>query len=125
MIEEAKKKVNDEMKKYKNCAPKIIGGYLLNQIEINPKCAEKIIAGEKTIKGAYDAIKSEAKKKTQSGYYCYEGEEGYKEFTASINKYYDFECVQIEVGEVIAPAVQEIEKPKKKAKFGVSIEDLL
>ena len=124
MIEEAKKKVNDEMKKYKNCAPKIIGEYLLNQIEINPKCAEKIISGEKTIKGAYDAIKSEAKKKAQSEYYCYEGEEGYKEFIAIINKYYDFECVQTEVGEFIAPAVQKIQKPKK-AKFGVSIEDLL
>lgn len=120
MIEEAKKKVNDEMEKCKDKFTKVIGIYILQQIEVNKDAAEKIVKGEKTIKGALDEMKKEAKKVAVGGCGILTDEEGFK----IVEKYYGFNAIQTEIKgkEDVIPVI--IETPKK-AKFGVSIEDLL
>ncbi|MDP4146083.1 MAG: hypothetical protein Q8936_16605 [Bacillota bacterium] len=131
MIEEAKKKIKDEMEKSKDNFTKDIGNYLLQQIEINTKAAEKIVTGDKTIQGAIEKMTKIAEKrvvrKGNMAVVRMTPEEGFE----IVAKYYGFEGVQteIKVEEVIAPIVKEVpvtEAPKKeKAKFEVNIEDLL
>lgn len=124
MIEEAKKKINEEMEKRKDEFTKYIGKYLLQQIEVNESAAEKIVTGDKTIQGSLEVMKKEAKKVAVDGCGMLTPEAGLK----IVSKYYGFKGIQteIKVEEVTDPVTQVIkETPKEKAKFEVSIEDLL
>ncbi|MDP4146973.1 MAG: hypothetical protein Q8936_21285 [Bacillota bacterium] len=126
MIEEAKKKIKDEMEKNKDDFTKDIGKYLLQQIEINTKAAEKIVTGDKTIQGAIEEMTKIAEKrvvrKGNRAVVRMTPEEGFE----IVAKYYEFKGIQteIKVEEVTAPVIQEI-KEIPKAKFEVNIEDLL
>lgn len=102
MLTEAKKKINDEIVRGDNPYVKVVGEFLLKQLEKNPAAAEKILAENKTIMKSLDVMKKEAKK----------------------NKVGDCAVLTDEEGFAIVLDYFEIEEPEEDD-FDVSLEDLL
>ena len=126
MIERAIEKIKAEMGKENNAYVKIIGEYLLKQIEINKNAAEKIVNGDKTIKGSLTEMSKEAKKNQMAGFAILTDAEGFK----IVSKYFEFEAVQDKILEVEVNQLKEdheIEEVKKKEDidFGVNLDELL
>ena len=129
MIEKAKEMIREEMNKEKGIGAEIIGDYLLKQIEVNQEAAEKIIAGDKTIKEAHAEIAKVAKGRAVNGSAGFIGEEGYKEVTTIIANYYGFNSIQesikiVQAHEVIRKVEEVPEEKPKKRRFHVDMNDL-
>ena len=78
MIDKAIAKITDEMMKSENPAIRHIEEHLTN-LCTGEAVAEKILAPEKTLKGAYEAMKKEARKMAgDSGEICISDEEGFR-----------------------------------------------
>lgn len=85
MLQEAIKKIDDEMNKNKNNRTyKRIGEYLKEIIKTNQQ-AEKILVKEKSIKGSIEAMSAEAKKVAVSNCGVLTDEEGFE----IVRKYFD------------------------------------
>lgn len=67
---QAIKKLDAEMEKAKDSCSKYIAEQLLQMATSCPEVAEKILAEKKTLAGALDAIKAEAKKHAVGGCGC-------------------------------------------------------
>lgn len=67
---QAIKKLDAEMEKAKDSCSKYIAEQLLQLATSCPEIAEKILAGKKSLAGALDAIKAEAKKHAVGGCGC-------------------------------------------------------
>ena len=96
MLGQAISKIQNEMDKNKGDQYiQVIGNMLLKQLEINPKIADKIIAGEKTIAKSIDAMAQEAKKKQRNGRAMLTDAEGF----AIVLKYYGIDvCMGVDLG---------------------------
>lgn len=121
MYEEAKKQLREEMEKSKDPYIKVIGEYILQNIEVNKKTAELIVEGKKSLEDSMKVVKAVAREKAVNGCAVMEDEEVFK----LVRKYYEFDGVQTQ----IAAEVRE-ETPKKKdnviyPEFNVSLEDFL
>lgn len=123
MIDKAKEKIKEEIAKSNNVSIKVIGEYLLKQIEVNKSAAEKIVDGQKTIEGSLQAMAKEAKKVAVKGSAVLTDEEGFK----IVSKYYGFEGVQQELvvpGNVENARKEEVTDDKPKKRFSMDIGDL-
>lgn len=127
MIEEAKLKIREEMDKSNDTYTKIIGKYVLEQIEINKKAAEDICSAKKTLLKSLDNVKEIAKGKAVNGCACMGDEEVFK----IVREYFGIEAVQDKMIQVEVEGIKEdhnIHEPKKdnviNVDFNVSLEDL-
>lgn len=124
MLEKAIEKIKDEMSKNKNPYMKIIGNYVLSQIEVNNSPVhENIVDGSKTLNGSLKAMETEAKKKAVNNVGILTDEEG----LAIVAKYFGFEATQISADEAIVNSNVECRKQANKPKvdFNVSLDDFL
>lgn len=129
MIEKAIEKIKYEINKDKNPYMKIIGNYVLSQIEINPSSIESIADGSKNLKGSLKEMEKEAKKRAVGNVGILTDEEG----LTIVAKYFGFEITQISADEAINKSNAIDYKMKKDEKhankpdveFNVSLDDFL
>lgn len=127
MIEKAIEKIKAEMEKDKSSHVQIVGKYLLQQIEINKNAADKIINGDKTIKGSIKEMAKEARKNAVSGCGVLTDAEGF----AIVARYFGFEAIQDKILEVEISEIKEVnnihneEAKKETVDFNVNLDDLL
>lgn len=117
MIEQAKTKLLEEMGS-DNGFKKIIGDFLLQQLEANPESAEMILKQDKTIEGAMKAMKAEARKHQKDGCGVLTDDEGF----AIVLEYFDIPMASITKPTltVVKPAA-----PQDKVSFDISLDELL
>ena len=122
MIEEAVKKIEEEMKNGDSYI-KAIGDYVIKNIGVNIEAAKEINEGKLTLKGAMNDIKKVAKSKAVNGCAVMADEEVF----SLVVKYYSFNNIQekIKIDEDKKDNVVNIEEAKAKKKFSVSLDDLL
>lgn len=123
MIEEAVKKIEEEMKNGDSYI-KAIGDYVIKNIGVNIDAAKEINEGKLTLKGAMNDIKKIAKSKAVNGCAVMADEEVF----SLVAKYYSFNNIQekIKIDEDKNQGnVVNIEEVKAKKKFSVSLDDLL
>lgn len=96
----------------------VIGGFLLQHLDMNPAAAEKLLAKDKTIAKSLDAMKSEARKKQKNGMAMLTDAEGF----AVVLKYFGIEGAP---AFPVAPAVQPAAPAPAAAAtdFDVKLED--
>jgi len=132
MIEKAIEKIKAEMEKNKDDGNvKVIGDFLLKQIEINKDAAAGILQEEKTILKSIDEMQKEAlakvKKKTGTQCIAMDPVEGFK----IVMKYFSFEAVQDKILEVEINEIKEtndIKNENEKSNnidFDINLDDLL
>lgn len=85
MLENAIKKIKDEMEKENNPYVKVIGKYLLGVLKDNESAAEKILTEDKTIMKSLKEMEKEAQKVKVGNMGFLTDEEGY----AIVLKYFD------------------------------------
>lgn len=127
MLNEAIKKINEEMQKEKNPYVQVIGGFLLKQLEVIPGAAEKILAKDKSIMKSLDEMRKAAEKKKVGNCAVLTDAEGFE----IVLKYFGIEAAKAKVTP-IAPAIKEDiqvknEVPKKviEVDFDVKLEDFI
>lgn len=128
MIEKAKLKIKEEIDKAKDPYVKVIGKYLLEQIEINKEAAEDICKGNKSISKSLGEVKKVAKARAVGNYAYMEDEEVY----ALVRKYFKLEALQHKILELEAEEIKEKNNIADKEEsnvlypsFNVSLEDFL
>ena len=131
MYEEAKKKIKEEIKANEdNDFVKVIGEYVLKNIEVNKATAKGIVSGKKTIDECCKVMKEEAEKriKQRKGHQCVvlSDEEGF----ALVRKYFELEGVQTEIEERLKEVEEVVIKESATEKlehseFNVSLEDFM
>ena len=133
MLDKAKEKITAEMEKNKDDQYiQVIGNMLLQQLAVNPKIADKIIAGEKTIAKSIDAMAQEAKKKQRNGRAMLTDAEGF----GIVLKYYGIEVrMGIDLatgpdytavnGQVTSNPPGQKKDVSKPAAFSLDLDDLL
>ncbi|WP_455798945.1 hypothetical protein [Clostridium butyricum] len=133
MIEKAIEKIKSEMNQNKTQYIKLVGEYLLKQIEINKDAAIAIVKDNKTISGAVIEIASVAKKNAIKGpsglgtVGCVTDNEGFE----IVRKYFGFEAVQdrmidVDVHEIKSDAcIEEKKVSSADIDFDIKIEDLM
>jgi hypothetical protein len=132
-IDKAVEKIKSEMERDKDDDYiHVIGKFLLQQLEANPKIAEKIVANDKTIAKSIDEMAREARKKAKNNRAMLTDAEGF----AIVLRYYgvdvctgtelanspDYSAVDGNVGP--NPKTKPITE-KKVVDFDVRLEDLL
>lgn len=118
MYDLARKKLIDEIGN-DNGYKQIIGEYLLLQLEANPSAVGQIVKEGKTIKGAMEAIKAEARKRQKDGCAVLTDDEGF----AVVLEYFDIPMAQVAKPAAFTPvSTQEV---RKSVDFDVSLDDLL
>lgn len=71
LFEQAVDKIRDELAaNAKDGAIEIVGEFLTALLNMHPEYAEKIMAGKKTVRGAMEAMKTEAAKHKNGGWAC-------------------------------------------------------
>jgi len=95
----------------------VIGGYLLQYLDMNPVAAEKLLAADKTISKSLEAMKTEAQKKQHGGMALLTDVEGY----AIVLKYFDIDGAPVVAAVPVAPIV----KTPAAADFDINLDDLL
>lgn len=124
MIEEAVKKIKEEMEKNKAPYIQAIGNYVLTQIEINDKAAKEVVEGKKTLKDALKKVKVKARIKAVDGCAVLSDEEVYK----LVSEYYGFEAEQKNATKVVINEEVTASGPAKEEEhknFKVDLKDLL
>ena len=121
MYEEAKKKLREEIGKASDPYTKIVGEYVLKNIEVNKKTAELITEGKKSLEVSLKVVKAVARKKAVNGCAVMEDEEVFE----LVRKYYEFDGVQTQITEEVKE-----ETPREKDNviyedFNVSLEDFM
>lgn len=106
MIIEAKAKINQEIEKLNNPYVKVVGDFLLKQLEVNPSIAERIMANDKTIMKSLEAMRKEAEKKKVGNMAVLTGEEGFK----IVADYYGF---NVSMSAPVKEEKEKVVKPKK------------
>lgn len=127
MLERAIKKIQDEIAKNKdNPAIKVVGDFLIVQIQSHPEDAEKIMTEKKTVAGAMDFMKEKARKKQKNGYAVIDPDEGLK----IVMDYFGIKGALEDAKTVLKPA-KSVSKPKEtvpkpaESAFDIDLDDLL
>lgn len=124
MLNEAIKKIKDEMDKNNNPYVKVVGEFLLQHLEINPGAAEKILDKEKSIIKSLDEMKKAAEKKKVGNCAVLTDKEGFE----IVLKYFgikekvtvlptDPSCVKVNQDPIV--------NSKNSIDFDVNLEDFL
>ena len=124
MIEEAVKKIKEEMEKNKAPYIQAIGNYVLTQIEVNDKAAKEVVEGKKTLKDALGKVKGKAREKAVDGCAILSDEEVYKR----VSEYYGFEVEQQNATKIVINEDVKVKEPVKEEEhknFKVDLKDLL
>jgi hypothetical protein len=123
MLEQAIKKINDEMEKSKDDAyVQVIGKFLLQHLEERPNSAEKIMAADKTIAKSIDAMAAEAQKRAKGNRAMLIDAEGY----AIVLKYFGIEGpVNIPTAPPVNTQPEPVPEKKFSASFDVKLADFL
>lgn len=123
MKSQAIDKIKAEMKKDKNPYVQVIGQFLLQHVESDPRSAEKIMAKDKTIIKSLAAMQIEAQKKKVGNCAVLTDQEGF----AIVLKYFGIDGPV----ETSKPVKQEHKEqraepaPTKSNDFDIKLEDLL
>lgn len=124
MIEEAVKKIKEEMEKNKAQYIQAIGNYVLTQIEINDKAAKEVVEGKRTLEDALKKVKVKARVKAVGNCAMLTDEEVFK----IVAEYYGFEVEQKNVTKVVINEEVTASEPAKEEEhknFKVDLKDLL
>jgi hypothetical protein len=120
MLEDAKKKLKDEMDSNKsNSYVQGVGQFLVQYIEAHPSDADKIITKDKSIAKSLDAMRTEAQKKKTGNYAMLTYEEGF----SIVLKYFGIDGAPAAASPVTK--VEPAPEPKKSIDFDIDLEDLL
>lgn len=122
MLEKAIEKIKSEMKQNKNPYVQVVGDFLLRQLELNPKDADKILVEDKTIMKSLDEMRKVAEKKKTGNCAVLTDQEGFE----IVLKYFDIKAEP--VMEVCTPPETETRTHKREAKgtdFDINLDDLL
>lgn len=126
LIEKARKKIEEEMKKSNDSCIKEIGKYLLKQIDINAEAAKAINDETKTLKKALEEMRKIAQGKAVRGQYYMPDEEvfeitrNYFEIEAVQDKMFQVKTEEIEIKHDIIE-----EEQKENVDFNYSLEDFM
>ena len=122
MLNEAIKKIKDEMDKNNNPYIKVVGEFLLQHLNTNPEAAEKVLDKEKSIIKSLDEMRKAAEKKKVGNCAVLTDEEGFE----IVLKYFGIKgsagAIQIPVKETIIKAEA---KEHKGIDFDVKLDDFL
>lgn len=125
MIEKAVQKIKDEMSKSKNPYMKVVGKYVLSQIEINPNSVKEVVDGNKTLKGSLKEMENVARKRAVDRVGILTDEEGF----AIVAKYFGFKAFQDKMLKVEVSEIKEeckiAEEHNNNVSFKVNLKDLL
>lgn len=120
MLKNAISKIQTEMNQNQNHPyVKVVGGMLLQQLEVNPGAAERILAEGKTIKDSFKEMQKEARKKQVDGCATLTDAEGF----AVVLKYFGIEAPVNTPLPATPPAAAAPALPVTD--FDVKLEDLL
>ncbi|MFE0394732.1 hypothetical protein ACFW4G_03530 [Paenibacillus lactis] len=124
-MEQAVQKLQDEIAgSQNNPYIQVIGNFLIQHVQANPGCAEKILENGKSIAKSLDAMKSEARKKQSNGMAMLTDAEGY----AIVLRYFGIDGQPAAAAPQSAPAqvspTQDI-KPDPAPRFDVKLDDFL
>lgn len=119
------KKLQDEIASSKsNPYIQVIGNFLIQHVQANPDCADKILDKSKSIAKSLDAMKAEARKKQSGGMAMLTDAEGY----AIVLKYFGIEGQPVPAVPQPVPTPVQINQETKTVpapRFDVSLDDLL
>lgn len=123
-IEEAIKKITEEMENVSNPYVKVIGDYVLKHIELNGQAVEEILKGKKTVSKSLDEVKKVAKTRAINGCAVMSDEEVF----TLVRNYFEFEAVQDKFIQVQVEEIKEDYKIEKKDNiiyptFNANLED--
>lgn len=122
MIDEAISKLRGEMTQNANDTYiKVIGGFLLKHLELNPKSAEKIMNDGKTIKASLSEMQKEASKKQVNNCAVLSDQAGFD----IVLKYFGIDPDQVVHGTHDVKLEERQTPIKSAADFDVKLEDLL
>lgn len=124
MLEQALKKLQDEMDKEKNNSYVVfIGGYLKTHIQAHPADAALIMDEKKTIAGSLEKMKGIASKQKIGNVAVIAPDQGFK----IINEYFGIHGEMPAAAEPKAPVPVEVPAPAAAAPVGldISLDDLL
>lgn len=126
MVEEAVRKIEEEMKSVNNDYVRVIGEFLIKQLEINPEAAESILNQDKSIMNSLNAMRKLAEKKKIGNMAVLTPEEGFKVVsdyfgigsTVSLKQDYNLKCDEVKK--------QPIEhKEENNIEFDIDLEDYI
>jgi len=127
-IEQAISKVRSEMtQNTANSYIQVVGGFLLQHLEVKPQDAEKILAADKTIAKSLTEMRKEAEKKSGN---CamFTPQEGF----TIVLKYFGIDAVAPTTAPMVHPEVisekviqPNVSAPNPKIDFDIKLEDLL
>lgn len=109
-------RIRDEMAKEANHPGiQFLGGWLTGELEKRPELAEKLLEEKKSVKGAFEEIRSYASKHKTGNFAFVPPEQA----TQIVAGYYgfDIQAQQNEEPQALAPAVEPEPKPEKAAAF--------
>lgn len=130
MKDKAIAKLKEEMEKDKNPYIQVVGGFLINHLEIHPESSEKILNIEKTIMKSLNEMKKAAEKNKVGNCAVLTDQEGFE----IVLKYFDIDgtgvettaatTVPVQTRNIEAPKAVEVEK-KDSIDFDVNLDELL
>lgn len=121
-MQEAINKLRVEMDGNKdNSYIQVIGDFLLQHIEANPDCAEKITAGDKSIAKSLDAMAAEARKKQHNGIAMLSDSEGF----SIVLKYFGVDGDPVPTNTPMDKRASLQTRPEIESSFHVSLDEFL
>lgn len=123
MVEEAVRKIEEEIKRENNPYVKVIGEFLIKQLDVNPGVAEKILNKDKSILSSLGEMKKVAEKKKSGNCAILTDEEGF----AIVLKYFGIESQVIKEVKREASKVVDIKEYKKTEEidFEINLDEYL
>lgn len=116
MVERAILKIQSEMDQNKNNPyVQVVGGFILQHLEVNPDNAEKILNEEKTIIKSLDEMKKAAEKKKVGNCAVLTDQEGFE----VVSKYFGIDT------KVDQNVIQPTKNVTNATGFDIKLEDLL
>lgn len=114
-MEQAVKKLQDEITgSQNNPYIQVIGNFLIQHVQANPECVEKIMEKGKSISKSLEAMKNEARKKQSNGMAMLTDAEGY----AIVLKYFGIDGQPVQ-------AAQTIQSEPEVSRFDVKLDDFM
>ncbi|MDK0717052.1 Cas9 inhibitor AcrIIA9 family protein [Clostridium perfringens] len=125
MLEKAISKIKEEIEKSNDKQTKVIGKYLLTQIETNEETIQSINAGEKNLKKCMEEIVKFARTRAVNGCAILSDEEVYKK----VREYFGIKVIQDKMLEVEIDEIKEKHNIKNQGNdeviFQANLEDFL
>lgn len=121
MLNQAIKKIEDEMKSNKSDATDVVGHFIIQHLRQNPASAEMILKEGKTISGGFAEMRKVAEKKKKGNFYAMSEIEGFN----IVLQYFGI-IAKVEPGSIsvetaaVAPTKAEVQQ---KPGFDISVDE--